>query len=119
MAWTLCTSGAAIARSGLHANPDLITYGGTYSTILDSFSDEAEGLINAETGMDIINNINTYELSGAAKMAAASRIAMNIIGYDTTGYISREADTLLNINDTDFKSAIKNLTKNKTNLITP
>lgn len=113
MAWTLCTSGAAVARAGINFNPAAIGAFGDY------VSTEVEGLIEAESGMAIKDNFASYELSGAASMAAASKIAMAYISYDTTGYLSREADTLLNINDTDYKSAIKNMTKNKTNLTTP
>ena len=113
MAWTLCTSGAAVARAGVHFNTAAI---GALGNLISS---EVEGLIESETGMSIVSNFASYELSGAASMAAASKIAMAYISYDTTGYLSREADTLLNINDTDYKSAIKNMTKNKTNLTTP
>ena len=113
MAWTLCTSGAAVARAGTHFNTAAI------GALGDAISVEVEGLIESESGMSIKSNFAGYALSGAASMAAAAKIAMAYISYDTTGYLSREADTLLNINDTDYKSAIKNMTKNKTNLTTP
>jgi hypothetical protein len=118
MTWTMCTSGAAILRAGLNANAALIAY--TIPARLDSLSTQAEGLIEAETGMAIKDNFAGYVLSGAASMACAAQIAMGIIAYDTTGYIAREADTLLNMNDTDYKTAIKNMKDfSKTTLSNP
>jgi len=119
MTWTLCTSGQAIAKAGTHANSTLILYAGNNKTILDAWSDESEGQIEAETGMSIKSNFAGYALSGAASAACSSLIASNIIAYDPTGYLSREADTLLNLNDTTYKNAIKNMIKNKTTLTTP
>lgn len=109
MAWTLCTSGAAIARAGANVNSNIVSYTGTYLTILDEWSNEAEGQVQAETGMNFTSNINSFALSGAVKTACAACIAQKIIGYDVTGYLSREADTLLNVNDYDYKTAIRNL----------
>ena len=113
MSWTMCTSGAAFARAGVHANPAAIDY-------MDAWSTQAEGLIEAETGMSIKSNFAGYALSGAASMACAAQIAMNVITYDTRVYIAREADTLLNMNDTDYKTAIKNMKDySKTTLSNP
>ena len=105
--WTMCTSGQAIVRAGANVNTTIITYAD--ATLLDGFSTEAQGLIEAETGMSINDNFASYALSGAAVMASSAKIAMMLIAYDTTGYLSREADTLLNLNDLDYKSAIKNM----------
>lgn len=118
MSWTMCTSGQAITRAGVNANSTIISY--SDPTILDSFSDQVEGLIEAETGLAIIDNWAGYKLSGAANMAAAAKIAMAIVGYDVTGYLTREADTVLNVNDQDYKLAIKNIKQlNKNTLNNP
>jgi hypothetical protein len=120
MAWTLCTSGSAIAKAGLNANSTLTAYGGTNKTILDTWSDEVEREIEAQTGLSIVDNFLTYALSGSASAAASSKIAMLIIGYDTTGYLSREADSILNVNDQIYKDNIKNMRDlKKTNLVNP
>lgn len=116
MSFTMCTSGQAIMRAGSNANSSIIIDVPT----LNAWSTEAEGLIDAETGMSITANFGGYALSGAASIAAASKIAMAIIAYDTTGYISREADTLMNNNDGAYKAAIKNMKeKQKNNLTSP
>lgn len=102
MTWTLCLSGAAYAKAGLNADPKAIAF-------MDQWSTDAERQIEAETGMSIVTNFAGYVLSGAASSAASSLIAMNVIAYNPTGYLSREADTLLNINDGIYKSNIKNM----------
>mgnify|MGYP007100103105 CR=1 FL=1 len=97
MSWTLCTSGAAILKAGTHANSTIIASGAS----LAIWSTEAEGRIEAETRRTWVANYSTL-LSGAKGILAdvcSSLIAMNIIAYDTTGYLTREADTLLNVND--------------------
>ena len=40
---------------------------------------------------------------------------MNIIAYDTTGYLSREADILLNVNDDKASSGLRILKDFKSN----
>lgn len=101
MAWTECTSGSAIAMAGLNANSSLTAYGGTYATILDRWSDDAEGEIDLFTGKSFLSNYSSLPTSiqQAVSSVAAAKIAMRIIAYDTTGYLSREADTLLNVNN--------------------
>jgi hypothetical protein len=101
MAWTLCTSGAAIAKAGTHANSTLIAYGGTNKTILDKWSDEAEGSICAECHTDFVSSITTtyLSISGSISDVCSSKIAKRIIMYDDTGYFSREAETILDVND--------------------
>ncbi|MHA1302801.1 MAG: hypothetical protein ACTSQE_14690 [Candidatus Heimdallarchaeaceae archaeon] len=115
MAETMCTSGQAIARAGAHANSSVIID----KTIMDAWSNDAERQIEAETGLSIVSNFENYQLSGAASAACAALWANNIIAYDTTGYLSREADTLLNVNDAVYKACIKNMDKNKTKLTSP
>ena len=114
MAWTLCTSGQAVARAGSNFNTAAIAAYG------DLISTEIEGWIEAETGMSIVSNFAGYSLSGAASMAAAAKIAQAYIAYDTTGYLAREADILMNENDADYKACIKNIKEfNKTELQNP
>lgn len=115
MAETMCTSGQAIARAGANANSTIIVD----KTVMDAWSVEAERQIEAETGLSIVSNFTSYQLSGAASAACAAIWANCIIAYDTTGYLSREADTLLNVNDATYKACIKNMNKNKTKLTTP
>lgn len=97
MSWTLCTSGAAILKAGTHANSTIIASGAS----LAIWSTEAEGRIEAETRRTWVDNYSGLStgIKGVLGDVCSSLIAMNIISYDTTGYLTREADTLLNVND--------------------
>lgn len=109
MAWTLCLSGPAIIKAGLNANSTIVSY--VPITDLDDFSDQAEGSIELETGKTYISNFSSLPagIQGAVADICSSKIAMKIIGYDTTGYLSREADTLLNINVDIIQKGLKYL----------
>lgn len=111
MVWTMCTSQAAIDMAGTNANSTLIAYGGTNKTLLDNWSTSAEGSIEVATGKTYISNWASLPagVSGALSDICAAKIAMKIIGYDTTGYLSREADTLLNINSDIIQKGLKDL----------
>lgn len=97
MSWTFCTSGAAIAKAGLNANSSIIASGGA----LAKWSDEAEGKIQAECHTDFITSWASMDsgTKNAIGDVASSLIAMNIVSYDPTGYLTREADMLMNVND--------------------
>ena len=97
MAWTFCLSGEAIDKAGVNANSAIVLSG----TPLTQWSDQAEGSMELETGMALIDNKSGLATGIQAAMAdiCSSKVAMKIIAYDTTGYLSREADTLLNVND--------------------
>jgi len=97
MSWKLCTSGAAVYKAGEHVNSTVSGSG----TILAKWSDEAEGRICFETNTDWINNYSTLSTEAKAILSdvCSSMIAKRIISYDTTGYLSREADMLMNMND--------------------
>ena len=106
MSWTLCTSGAAVAKAGTHCN----TISGS-ATEMAKWSDEAEGSIDLETGKTYIDSFSSLPtgIQGAVGDVCSSKIAMKIIAYDTTGYLSREADTLLNVNADIITKGIKDL----------
>ena len=101
MPFQFCTSGSAIAMAGANANATLVAYGGANKTILDAFSEQSEGDMMLETGMDLSGSLTAMApgVKNAVANVCASKIAMKIIVFDTTGYLSREADSLLNVND--------------------
>ena len=101
MAWTLCSSGEAIIKAGAHANSDIISWTGVYLTALDKFSDQAEGDMEHETGMALIDNYASFPagVQTALSDVCSSKIALKMIAYDVSGYLSREADIALNVND--------------------
>lgn len=95
MAWSLCSSEAAIAEAGVNANSTIIASAAT----LALWSNQVEGNINAETRRDWITTAASATTSGALQDAAAALIANKIIKYDMSGYTSRqEALTMLNVN---------------------
>jgi len=108
MVWDLCTSGAAISKAGANASSVIVASG----ALLSNWSTEAEGRVSAECHTDATTF--TGQILAAAGDACSSLIAMNIISYDTTGYLSREADTLLNVNDDKYTKAL-NILRNKQN----
>ena len=114
MTWTLCTSGSAIVKAGGHVS----SISGS-ATHLANWSDEAEGRIEAETRRSWVANYSGLPtgIKGVLSDTASSLIAMNIIAYDTTGYLSREADILLNVNDDKANAGLRILKDFKSNTI--
>ena len=94
---TLTTSGAAIRAAGLNANSDIISSGAAMA----SFSDLAEGFIEAETNTNWVSNYSTLSTSSknALSQVASALWGNMIVRYDPTGYLAREADAILNLND--------------------
>jgi len=108
MSYTLCTSGAATYKSGKYATSAVLGS----ETILNNFSDDAEGFVEQATNTDWVSNFAA--LSTSIKQAlsdiVSSLIAMKIISYDMGAYSSmREAETLLDINDNIATKGILNL----------
>lgn len=108
MSWTLCTSGSATLKAGTHANITGITADGAD---FDLLSDAAEGRICMECNADFVTNFADYPTLIQQSLAdvCSSLIAMDIIAFDTTGYLRREADTLMNYNDDRVIKGLKKL----------
>lgn len=106
MAWTLCTSGAAVLKAGANANSTISSSGAA----LLIWSNEAEGIICAETTRDWVTNYASVgaNFKQALADAATAKIAINIINYDMSGYTSRsEAQTMLDVNKDIYNTAMK------------
>ena len=101
MPWTLCTSSEATTKAGVNANPDIIGYVGDFATKLDAFSDQSEGDMEMETGMALIDNFSNFPtgIQGGLRDICSSKIAMKIVGFDPSAYLTSEMDAILNIND--------------------
>lgn len=113
MSWTLTTSGACVSKAGVNVNSDIAISG----AILAKWSDEAEGRIDAETRRtwtSSYSNLST-PIKTILSDVASSLIAMNMIAYDTTGYLSREADTLMNLNYDRVQEGLRVLKDFKSN----
>lgn len=106
MSWVLCTSGSAVAKAGVHCS----SISGS-ATFMAKWSDEAEGYIEIATNTAWVSNYASLGtgIKGIVGNVCAALIAQEIIKYDTTGYLTREADTLLNVNDEIITKGIKML----------
>ena len=107
MTWTMIASAAAISNAGTHANSAVIASAAT----LLAWCTEAEGFICTETHFDWIANYTAQNarIKGVLSTAAGAIIAMNIISFDPTGYLTREADMLMNNNYERYSQALKYL----------
>ena len=94
MAWDLCLSGSAIAKAGVNANSTVIND----VTIMEAWSDETEGYINAETRRDWIANPPSANTAGALEDVSSSHIANKIISYDIDAIGRATAETMINVN---------------------
>ncbi len=112
MSWTLTTSGSAIIKAGVHAST--ITASGTE---MAKMSDEAEGIVEAKTRRTWVANHAGLPtgIKGILSDVTSSIIGMAIIGYDNTGYLSREADMLMNFNDDRINKGLAILKDFKSN----
>lgn len=114
MSWTLCTSGSAIIKAGANANATIINWNAASQVALNKMSDEAEGSICAELHTDFVTTPSTItQIQNALADICSSKIAMKICAYDTTGYLSREVDTILNVNDDIITKGINKLRDKK------
>ena len=100
MPWTICLSGPAIEAAGENVNTDVVNYT-TNQVDMDKASDDAEGFIELMTGKTYISSFSSLPtgIQQAAANVCKRLIATDWIAQDTTGYLSREADTLLNVHN--------------------
>ncbi len=94
MAWTLTTLSGALYKAG--ANASL----GCSGAMLEKFSDQAEGSINAITRRDwvALSGSTAANFRGILDDTASDMIAMKIINFDMSGFTSRqEAQTMLDV----------------------
>lgn len=115
MSWTLSTEAKAIDKAGNHADATIVAD----STALAAWSDQAEGWVCSETRRDWVGKYSDVDtqVKNVLDDVVSSKVALNIIAWDTTGYRSREADTLMNLNDGIVTNGIKFLKDFKSNTI--
>lgn len=109
MAWTFCTSGAAVAKAGANANTTITASGAA----LKRWSEDVESTINAESRYDWTASYSSLgdNYKKALSHVASAMIAQNIISYDLTSYIFSESTTMLNFLDNQIKSSMSFLKK--------
>jgi len=113
MSWEICTSGSALNKAGTHANVTMKAY------VPDVFYDQSEGWLALITNLALSGSSLLPEIKQAAGEIISSLVAIKIIQYDSTGYLTREADTLLNVNYDIMNRGIKALEGKSNTLKTP
>ena len=93
MSWTFCTSGAAIVKAGANCNSGLKISG----SILADWSDQAEALINTYSRKDWIAEYASVgtNFKNILGDVCSDLIAMKMINYDQSGYISRAESSMM------------------------
>lgn len=102
MSWTLCTSGAAIAKAGEYVDSTISTSG----ALMTDLSDEVESYICALVRSDVVGNFGSLTANGKQILAAlaASKIGQELICYNASGYTSRfEAQLMLDRLENDIR----------------
>ena len=97
MAGTLSTASEAIVKAGENANATIVAD----TTQITSWIEQAEGNVEHQTRRSWVANFATLGTPVKAMLddVVSSMVALKIIAYNTTSYLSREADTLMNLND--------------------
>lgn len=106
MAWSLCSSGAAIAKAGDGANATIVVDGST----LADWSDQKEAELGYLCRKDFVAGYSGYatNIKNMISSTTAIMIALEIINYDMSGYTNRnEVQTMLDVLDNNFQRNLK------------
>lgn len=105
---TLCTTTDVTNKAGIGANSDIIAS----TAWIESFIEEAEGVVISETRIDWItgySDVNAYNRF-LLKECTSSHAAKAIVNYDTSGFFSRQAaEVTLNVLDDQFNRSLATL----------
>jgi len=116
MTWTLCTSGAAIAKAGANVNTTIVASGAA----LANWSDEAESLACSYARSDVVSNFSGLTANGKQVLQefCASHIAEKIISYQPESVGKSSATLRLNVLENNIIESKKLLIedRNKTYL---
>ena len=115
MAFTFCTSGAAIIKAGANRNVDI----DANATALDDFSNQVEGQIIADTRRDWLTNWSSLTSGAQAAITdcASDLIAVKIIAYDPDSIGKSTASFMTDVLLDNAKRNINNLKEFKSNEI--
>lgn len=108
MAFTLCTSGAAIQKAGANANSTATSS----MALLNNWSNEAEGTFSMKTRKDWSSAFaaTNVMLQGTIADAVSADIANKIINYDMSGYTTlNEATAMLDVNKDNYDMIVVNM----------
>jgi len=109
MAWTFCTSGAAVVKAGLNVNSTIVASGAT----LANWSNEAESVICDIARVDLITAFSSLTANGKEilQQLSSDMIAQKIIGYEPEAIGTTGATLRLNILENNIRRNI-NLIEN-------
>lgn len=95
MSWTICSSGAAIRKAGTNANTTIVASGAA----LSDWSDEAEAMAVAHSGVDVITQWSSLSSTGRDVLMqyVSATIAQNIVMFDPNSYNAAEFTIIINI----------------------
>lgn len=116
MSWTLTTSGAAVVKAGLNQNSTI----GLSGVAMTSWSNQAEGRIEAETRRSWVDNYSLLStgIQNILDDVCSSMIAKQIITYDMSNFTNKaEAITMLNVHDDIVREGLKILRDFKSNVL--
>ena len=123
MPWTLTQSGSAISKVGKTISGALVKTlaeaGDTPVSVLERWSNQAEGNIIAETRRDWITDYSSLktEVKSILEDTASSFIAMRILNYYSNEISARELETKLDFLRDNLQSNISFLKDFKSNEI--
>lgn len=111
MAWTLCTSGAAVRKAGANVNSTIAASGAA----LSDWSDEAENLACSISRSDVVGNFASLTTNGkqVLQMFCTNHIAQNIIEYEPEAIGSSSATLRLNVLENNIATAKSILKEDK------
>ena len=106
MSFSLCSSTAITAKAGAGVNVDAATS----LSLLQQFSDEAEGEINLNSRFDWVTNVNSLfaGASGALSQACSDIAGAKLVAWDMSGYVGLGyAEDLINFLSNNADSTLK------------
>lgn len=110
MAWTLSTSGGAVAKAGANVNSTIAVSG----LALERWSDEAEATVSMEARKDLVAAGLTIVGAKILATTCSALIAQEMIIYDPSGFGSmREAETKLDVLENEIRRNLKKLGDSK------
>lgn len=115
MSFTLCTSGAIVAKAGKDVNSSAIT---SYA-LLTRYSEDAEGMICTTARYDFVTNYSNVTAAGSGAIYFLANLASDIaaeklITHDMSGYIGiTYAEDLINVLHNDAVRGLRMLDDRK------
>lgn len=111
MAATFTSTTNCIDKAGENADATIVAD----TTTITEWIEHAEAYVCARTFIDFRTDYSSFstELKDMLDEVTSSLVAMRIITYNPIGYLTREADSLLNLNDGIVETMITALSKYK------